>query len=529
MDPVAGGWELLLDRPQLEATNARAAARVSAFSASRASWLDARFGLLLAVLGAITVLRLVGLSLSSVDFFPDEAQYWAWSRDLAWGYFSKPPLLAWLIAAAEHACGSGEACIRAPAPILYFATSLLVYAIAGSLYDRRAAFWASMLTMLGTGVVFSARIISTDVPLLFFWALALLAYVRLVRQPRLAWSLLLGASLGLGLLAKYAMIYFVLGIALAALIDPDARKLLRSRELWLALAIGAALFAPNVLWNLQKGMITFGHTRAIVNTEHTFGFHPGNALEFLAAQFAVLGPVVFAVLLLALARMRSEALSAADRLMLAFAVPPLALISLTALLTKAYANWAATSAIAAIVLAAAVLTRRQAWAWLRISVTIGAAAQLLFLVGDALATRISIPILPEGQRDLYHRTLGWRTFAEETGKLARRIGAASVAGDERNQLGALYYYLRDERLQIFAWPSTQNVSFDSTRPLTHAANGPILYVTVCRMPAQHLAQYADVEPLGSFTAASGPTSGRTFYAFRLAQPRGPIAALPMCS
>jgi 4-amino-4-deoxy-L-arabinose transferase-like glycosyltransferase len=488
-----------------------------------------RLGLAVAILAALTLVRLVGLATSVVDLFPDEAQYWTWSRDLAWGYFSKPPLLAWTIAAAEHVCGSAEACIRAPAPILYFATSLVVYAIAAALYDDRAAFWASMLTALGTGVVFSARIISTDVPLLFCWALALLAYVKLRERPRLSWSVVLGLALGLGLLAKYAMVYFLLGAGLAALLDADARKLLRSREPWIALAIGAALIAPNLLWNLDNGMITFGHTRAVVNAEHTLGLHPGNALEFLAAQFAVIGPIVFAVLILSLARVRSRWLTAPDRLMLAFAVPPLALLTLTALLTKAYANWAATSAIAAVVLGAAVLTRREAWSWLRVSIVIGAIAQFALLAGDALATRVSLPFLPEGQRDLYRRTLGWRAFAEEAGRLARRIGAASIAGDERNQLGALYYYLRDEPVKILAWPSDENVSFDLTRPLTETAAEPVLFVTICPAPARHLARYAEVEPLGSFTAASGPTSSRAYFAFKLARARGPIGPLPICS
>jgi 4-amino-4-deoxy-L-arabinose transferase-like glycosyltransferase len=486
-------------------------------------------GLAVAIIGTLTLLRLIGLAMSVVDLFPDEAQYWSWSRELAWGYFSKPPLLAWIIAGADQVCGSTEACVRATAPILYFATSLVVYGITAALHDDRAAFWASMLTALGTGVVFSARIISTDVPLLFFWALALFAYVKLLEQPRLSWSIVLGISLGLGLLAKYAMIYFLLGVSLAALVDQDARKLLRRREPWIALAIGAALIAPNLLWNLRNGLVTFGHTRAVVNAEHSFGLHPLQAIEFLMAQFAVIGPVVFAVLILALVRMRSSALTAPDRLMLAFAIPPLTLITITALLTKAYANWAATAAISAIVLAAAVLTRREAWGWLRASVVIGAVAQLVFLAGDAFATRVSVPFLPQGQRDLYQRTLGWRAFAEETGKLARKIGAATIAGDERNQLGALYYYLRDEPVKILAWPSDAGVNFDLTRPLTEAAAEPILFVTMCSSPTQHLARYAAVEPLGSFTAAAGPNSRRRYFAFKVAQPRGPIGPLPVCS
>src|SRR3979490_913811 len=90
----------------------------------------------LIIIGA-TVTRLVGLELSTVDLFFDEAQYWAWSREPAFGYFSKPPLLAWTIWLAEHICGSSEACIRAPAPVFWFGTSLLIYAVAHLIYDGR--------------------------------------------------------------------------------------------------------------------------------------------------------------------------------------------------------------------------------------------------------------------------------------------------------------------------------------------------------------------------------------------------------
>jgi 4-amino-4-deoxy-L-arabinose transferase-like glycosyltransferase len=93
------------------------------------------------ILLALTAARLVGLVLSHADLFVDEAQYWSWLRELAFGYFSKPPLLAWLIAGAEKVCGVSEACIRSPAPIMQFDVSLCAYAIGRSLYDSRSGFW----------------------------------------------------------------------------------------------------------------------------------------------------------------------------------------------------------------------------------------------------------------------------------------------------------------------------------------------------------------------------------------------------
>src|SRR5687767_5052072 len=140
---------------------------------------ERRLMLCIAILVAVTVVRLIGLVYSQVDLFFDESQYWAWSRELAFGYFSKPPLLSWVIAGAEAVCGSSEACIRAPAPVLYLGTCLVSYAIARTLYDETTAFWSAMLLTFCAGLAFSSRIISTDVPLLFLWAVALLSYVKL--------------------------------------------------------------------------------------------------------------------------------------------------------------------------------------------------------------------------------------------------------------------------------------------------------------------------------------------------------------
>ena len=73
--------------------------------------------------GAVTALRRALTALQSVPLSMDEAQYWIWSRDLALGYFSKPPLLAWLISATAAMCGDGEVCVRLSSPALHAATA----------------------------------------------------------------------------------------------------------------------------------------------------------------------------------------------------------------------------------------------------------------------------------------------------------------------------------------------------------------------------------------------------------------------
>src|SRR6187397_2318261 len=247
--------------------------------------------LLLVILLALTIVRLIGLHTSVVDLFFDEAQYWDWSRELAFGYFSKPPLLAWIIAASDPICGSGEACVRITSPLFYFGTSLIVYAIASELYDSETAFWSALIVALMTGVSFSTRIASTDVPLLFFWALALFAYLKLLAGPDWRWTVVLGISVGIGLLAKYAMIYFALGVVCAAFFDREARDMLKRPQTWAAGAIAFLILSPNIYWNATHSFATLKHTGENI-TGTGFGLRMVDALTFFSSQFTVAGPLV---------------------------------------------------------------------------------------------------------------------------------------------------------------------------------------------------------------------------------------------
>jgi 4-amino-4-deoxy-L-arabinose transferase-like glycosyltransferase len=237
--------------------------------------------------------RLVALAFNATDLYMDEAQYWAWSQELALGYFSKPPLIAWIIRGATDLCGDGEACVRLPSIALHLATTVFVYLIGWRLYSAAAGFWAGLTYALLPAVSLSSGIISTDVPLLAAWGLALFAFAGLVRNPDWPSALLLALALGLGLNAKYAMGYFIACAAVYFVLAPESRARLRDPHLWLALGGGLALIVPNLLWNLDNGFVTFAHTAENANWRGV-PFHPGKALEFLLAQFGVFGPILLA-------------------------------------------------------------------------------------------------------------------------------------------------------------------------------------------------------------------------------------------
>ena len=57
-------------------------------------------------IGAITVFKIVAIFLTNYSLFGDEAQYWLWSKSFEFGYFSKPPFIAWMIACYSWLFGS---------------------------------------------------------------------------------------------------------------------------------------------------------------------------------------------------------------------------------------------------------------------------------------------------------------------------------------------------------------------------------------------------------------------------------------
>lgn len=484
-----------------------------------------RLPLLLAILAALTALRLIGLRLSIVDLFYDEAQYWSWAQNLAFGYYSKPPLLAWIIFGAERVCGSAEWCVRAASPVFYFGTSLAVYAIGRAAYDERVGFWAALMTALTTGAAFSSRIISTDVPLLFCWAVALYGFVKLLEAPRWRHAILLGVAAGLGLLAKYAMVFFVPGVVIAAVVSPRARALLRGPHLWVALLIAAVVVSPNIAWNVSTGFITFKHTGSLVTGEET-RWSALRALEFLAAQFGVFGPVIFAVMIVVTVRLLRGHLAEMDRVMIGFCLVPIAVITAFAFTAKAHANWAAVAFVSGVVVAAATLVRERARGWIAASLAIGVVAQAGLLIGDTIADRVAVPGLRNPNP--YARTLGWRDFAEKAAATARAAGARAIVSDSRGELGALLYYLRDTGIPVLSWRTEEIPSFDLGSPYTAQTPGPVLLVTVCPDPRRIAAHVERVEPLGLVATGQGTGGPRGFRAFRLNGPRDPLGPLANC-
>ncbi len=226
--------------------------------------------------------------------------------------------------------------------------------------------------------------------------------------------------------------------------------------------IAAIVVAPNIGWNLQNGFTTFHHTGGLV-LDQKFRVNGASLLEFVGSQFAVFGPVVFATMIVATLKFRSAMLVQQDRVMVAFFITPLILVTLVSIFAKAYANWASVSFVSGVILTAAVLLRSARQFWLKASIGLGVVMQAGLLTTDALSTQLRLPF---GIGNPYHRTIGLKAFAERIGHLAEDSGARSIVSDDRGKFAVLRYYWRDKPVPILSWGTADIPSFDNAHPLT---------------------------------------------------------------
>ena len=458
---------------------------------------------------ALTAARLAWLANQSAGLYPDEAQYWFWAQHPALGYYSKPPLVAWLIALTTAAFGDSEFAIRLPAPLLHAAAAGIVYAIAVRLYDRRTGFWSALAYLTLPGVSLSAFIISTDAVLLPCWAAALYAFIRAREPGGGAWWLVAGIAAGLGLLAKYAMAYwFPSALGFAALMPGERRNL---KPLCGAIAIALIVALPNFWWNWTNGFVSFLHLR---DNAHLSGalVHPGAFLEFFGSQFGVVGPLFFAALI-AIAARPSALAEPRARLLAAFALPTLALMLVLSFLSRAEPNWAAPSYVSAIVLVVAWALERGRRRWLTAGIAMNlAAAVAVFGAVDALAAfGVAVP----ARYDPLHRLRGWRGLGQQVGAMLAAHPGLTLLADDRELLAALIYYVRPHPLGAVEWNPIPGIT-DQWRLTNNIGNHKgedFLAVTVHNLVDEMRPDFTALEPLGTITTRSGPAGGTVYRVY----------------
>ena len=383
---------------------------------------------LMVFLAAMTVFRFYFIWHGNINLSPDEAHYWEWSRRLAIGYYSKGPVIAWLIKAGTLLFGNTELGVRFFAPLLSLGGSVLLYLLGRELYDGQTAIWASALFQVVPLFSVFGVIMTIDAPILFFWILALFLFYRALKTDSTADWVAAGLAVGAGMLTKLTMSFFILSVFLYLVTGRERKRLLSLRP-YAGLLACMALFAPLLYWNAHHNWVNFRHEMGHADIQAGLRVSAKSFFQFLGSQFGVITPVLFALMVYAIVKDRKEPVLhvqgkeiSGGRFSFRFAAPTLVFFLLKSVQGKVQANWAMTGYITGLFAFSHVFLGKQkkypsgGFPGRRKKI-LSALAVATCLFAAAVTYYPSIAALPP-KLDLQSRLKGWRELAAEVEKKA---------------------------------------------------------------------------------------------------------------
>ena len=301
------------------------------------------------ILSLSLLVKVIAVHLTNFDLFGDEAQYWIWSRSLDFGYYSKPPFVAWIISFFTFFLGSSFVTIKLIPIIFYIMSGYVIYLLSLELFNNKnQAVLTAASFYLMPAVSFSSFILSTDVLLIFFWSLSLLFFLKSITNPLKINFFILGIFVGISFLTKYAAVYFLISTIVLIFLDKKTRNVFIYKLNNLLIFVGSLLLVllPNIVWNNNVGWITLLHTsenagldRAIINLYQGF--------EFIFSQTLMLGPLLFVIFVFIIKKIT---FSYQTKFLLSFSIPIFLIVLLESILVRANANWAAVALVSFFIL-----------------------------------------------------------------------------------------------------------------------------------------------------------------------------------
>jgi len=201
------------------------------------------------VWGIAAVFVMVELAFSAgYGFQQDELYFIEAGRHLAFGYVDQPPVAPLLVRLATMIGGTNPTAVRTLPAMEGGAIVLLAARQAATFGAGRAGRVLAALCMAGAPVLLgAAHIGNTTPPALLAWALVVLCTSTAIARARPRWWLGAGIAAGLGLEINNLMALLLLALAVG-LLATGRFDLVRTGWPWLAAAIAAVIWAPNVVW-----------------------------------------------------------------------------------------------------------------------------------------------------------------------------------------------------------------------------------------------------------------------------------------
>ena len=387
---------------------------------------------------ALYVLRLL-ISLF-IGIMPQDAYYYLYSEHLALSYFDHPPMVAYMLKLSSAIFGKSVLNIK----LTDFGISLLsffsFYYLATFFLSKRRALYAAIF--YGSTLLLTIISINTtpDVPLIFFWTIALIVIYKAIFQNKLHFWALSGVLMGLSFDSKYTGIFLLMGLLLFLLMSKNHRHLLFSKQMFVTLLLFLITVSPIIYWNYDNDWISFAfQTTERAADEGQFVLRPVKSLGTLGTQLVLLIPVLFCGMVLIYFKLARKAIKKRrlfdDRtnFLLAFSVPIIGLFLALSLITWVKMNWMMPGYVAAIILSSRYLGKKLLFSQVILSLVI----HILFFI------QVAFYVVEVKSDDTW---FGWEILAEEVEILMEENPDKFIFSRDGYKVTAVLNFYLDEHI-----------------------------------------------------------------------------------
>jgi 4-amino-4-deoxy-L-arabinose transferase-like glycosyltransferase len=415
-----------------------------------------------------------------LNLVQDEAQYWDWIRRPQLSYYSKGPLIAWVITAWTQVFGNTELGVRFGSVIGMTGIQAALYVGVSRVWKRHSLavyvlFVAATMPLLnGLGVL-----ATTDNPLILCWTVAFFALSAATRNdpdttPSNWPFVILAVCIAVGTLAKYMMLAF-LGLAVIHCLILHLRGQM-PRRFWarflLASLVGtAAGLTPIVLWNMDNDWVAYKHVAKLSSSGP--GKHSGIRflpfLEMLGAQIGLFAPWWFLFTMTgSWAAFRKSWIGPVGRFdaayrhglqALLYFWPLWGIITFKAIFSKVEANWTAAGFMAGALLGGMAL---KGW-WESPQRQFRGRAILAGLAMLLMAMTYLSPLAPVPDNlNPTHRLKGWADLGRKVGQLRQTEfsdpGRVFVFSDNYGITSELAFYVPGQPITYCSWTEMRRMN-----------------------------------------------------------------------
>jgi hypothetical protein len=235
------------------------------------------------ILAAIAALIAIAHVLTNgrYGFHRDELQFLSDARHLDWGFVAYPPLTPFVERISLAVFGLSLVGLRLASVLAQAAAVIFTGLMARELGGRRLAQTIAALTVaLSPLPLFEGTEFQYTTFDYLWWVLLAYCIIRLLKTENPRWWMAIGAVAGVGLVTKYAILFFIAGI-LGGFLLTRARRYLLSWYFVAALAITMLICLPNLLWQAHHHFISYEFLKYI----HKRDVGEGRAKGFVRQQF----------------------------------------------------------------------------------------------------------------------------------------------------------------------------------------------------------------------------------------------------